>query len=237
MMPMAPLVQVFWVDLDRAAAAALPRWRATLSADEIARAERLRFARDRNRYIARHGILRLLLAREFDRAPAALRFATNRYGKPLLVDGGCEFNLSSSRGFGLFALSADLALGCDIEFHDPRFLAENLPERFFSPAESEELRNLPAAAQTAAFFDGWTRKEACVKARGLGMSLPLDSFDISLAPGERPALYRGCDGWSAYSVAPAPDCSAAIVAESGDWRMVARALDPLALCADALIAV
>jgi len=234
---MPPLVHVVWADLDRAATAALPRWREILSQDENARAARFRFARDRNRYIARRGILRLLLARQLDRAPAALRFGANAYGKPLLIGGGCEFNLSQSRGLALFALGADIAIGCDIEFHDRGFLAENIPERFFSPAELDELRAAPAEAQIIAFFNGWTRKEAYIKARGLGMSLPLDSFDVSLAPDERPPLHRGCVGWSARTVAPAPGCSAAIIAEGTNWDIAAHSLDPLALLREALIAV
>ncbi|HEV8015714.1 MAG TPA: 4'-phosphopantetheinyl transferase superfamily protein [Stellaceae bacterium] len=234
---MAPLVHVVWADLDRAAATALPRWREILSPDETARAERYRFARDRNRYVTRRGILRLLLARRLDRAPAALRFDANAYGKPLLIGGGCEFNLSHSRGLALFALGTDVAIGCDIEFHDRDFLAENIPERCFSSAELDELRATPAEAQMAAFFNGWTRKEAYIKARGLGMSLALDSFDVSLAPDERPALHRGCVGWSARTVAPAPDCSAAIIAAGAAWDIAAHSLDPLGLLDEALIAV
>ena len=226
-----PQVDVFWTDLD-AAASALPRWRALLATAEIERAERFRFDRDRNRYIARRGIVRALLAQRHGDAPAALRFTSNVYGKPALVGGGCEFNASHSRGLALFAMSRDTAVGCDVEFHDPRFLADNIPERLFSSAERRELRGFAAEQQTAAFFDGWTRKEAFIKACGFGLRLPLDRFDVSLAPGDRPALYRGCAGWSARCVAPAPQCSAAIVAQSEDWEIDARPLDALKLLAE-----
>jgi 4'-phosphopantetheinyl transferase len=225
---MPPQVDVFWVDLD-VAASAFPRWQALLSAEESKRAARFRFARDRVRYIARRGILRALLGRRLNRAPAALRFVANAYGKPSLADGAAEFNLSHSRELALFALSRDLVLGCDIEYHDQSFLTENIPERLFSTAELRELRAFAPEDQTAAFFDGWTRKEAFIKARGLGLSLPLDSFDVSLAPSNRPALYRGCDGWSAYRIAPAPRCSAAVIAHSDDWQIAARPLDALVL--------
>jgi 4'-phosphopantetheinyl transferase len=228
---MPPLVDVFWADLD-AAAAVLPRWQDILGAAEIDRARQFRFARERSRYIVRHGILRLLLARRLGLAPAALRFAANAYGKPALIGGGIEFNLSHSRGLALFAFSREIAIGCDIEFHDPRFLAENIPERIFSPAELRDLHALPPADQVAAFFDGWTRKEAYVKARGLGLSLPLDSFDVSLAPGEAPALYRGCAGWSARAITPAPHCSAAVIGESAAWQIDARPLEPANLLAE-----
>ncbi len=227
-MTVLPRVDVFWADLD-AAATALPRWQEVLDSAEHERAARFRFERDRSRYIACHGILRLLLSRYADRAPAALRFATIGHGKPVLSDGAPHFNISHSHHLALFAISRDLKVGCDIELHDERFLADNIAEHFFSPAERREFRAVPRADQCAAFFAGWTRKEAYVKARGLGLSLPLDSFDVSLAPSARPALYRGCAGWSARCVDVAPDCSAAVIAESAAWRMEAQPLDALAL--------
>jgi len=228
MIAMRPQVDVFWTDLD-AAASALPRWQALLDGDETARAERFRFARERNRYIASHGILRVLLGRTVDRAPAALRFAIGPYGKPALSDGAAHFNLSHSHHLALFAISRDIAVGCDIERHDERFLAENIPEHFFSPAEVAALNALPPDERLAAFFAVWTRKEAYVKARGLGLALRLDSFDVSLAPVAQPALYRGCDGWSARALDIAPDCAAAVIAQSRDWQIDARPLDALAL--------
>lgn len=225
---MTPRVDVFWTDLD-AAAQALPRCYAVLSDAERERAERFRFERDRDRYIARRGMLRTLLGERLNRAPTALSFTSNDYGKPALADGGCAFNLSHSRGLALFAFSDGIAVGCDVEYHDERFLAEKIPDRLFSAAELSEFRAFAPEHQTAAFFDGWTRKEAFIKARGLGLALPLDSFDVSLAPCEQPALYRGCAGWSARSLAPAPHCSAAVIAHSADWRIVARPLDAMSL--------
>lgn len=225
---MTPQVDVFWADLD-AAASALPRWQAMLDRDEAARAARFRHARDRDRYVASHGILRVLLSRYVDRAPASLLFAPNSHGKPVLRQSNLCFNLSHSRHLALFAISRRLDVGCDIEFHDERFLAENIPEHFFSPAEIAELRALPASDQLAAFFAGWTRKEAYVKARGLGLSLSLKSFDVSLAPSAQPALLRGCAGWSARCIEPAPHCSGAIIAQSSAWEMNAQPLDALSL--------
>ncbi|HLI19679.1 MAG TPA: 4'-phosphopantetheinyl transferase superfamily protein [Stellaceae bacterium] len=228
---MQPVIDVFWTDLD-AAAAALPRWQALLQGEELARAARFRFDRDRDRYIARRGILRLLLSRRLGQAPNLLRFIANPYGKPALASGGCAFNLSYSRELALYAFSDEIAVGCDVEYHDPHFLRDDIPERLFSPAERREFRRIDPEDRIAAFFDGWTRKEAFIKARGLGLALALDRFDVSLAPGDRPALYRGCEGWSARSISPAPLCSAAIIAEAADWRMVARPLVASTLLAD-----
>jgi 4'-phosphopantetheinyl transferase len=228
MTAMQPQVDVLWTDLD-ATVGGLPRWYEMLSTAERGRAGRFRYARDRDRYVARRGILRTLLGRRLGQAPEALRFTSNEYGKPALADGGCEFNLSHSRGLALFAFCRDVPIGCDVEYHDARFLAEKIPERLFSTIEIRELRAFTPEQQTAAFFDGWTRKEAFIKARGLGLALPLDSFDVSMAPGDRPALYRGCAGWSARDIKPAPQCSAAVIAQSTDWRMDAQPLDVLTL--------
>lgn len=227
MTAMPPQVEVIWIDID-AATGTLPHWHALLSPDERERAERFHFDRDRDRFIARRGILRTLLARRLGETPSALRFTCNPYGKPGLAGGGCAFNLSHSRGYALYAFG-DIDVGCDIEFHDPRFLADKIPERLFSAAEVRELRAYPDERQTAAFFDAWTRKEAYIKARGLGLALSLDSFDVSLAPSEHPSLYRGCTGWSARCVAPASQCSAAVIAQSENWQMVAGLLDATTL--------
>ena len=232
---MLPQVDVFWADLD-AAVSALPCWQALLDSHEAARAAHFRFEGDRNRYIACHGILRMVLGRYVDRAPAALRFDLGSHGKPCLRDSDLQFNLSHSRHLALFAISRDLTVGCDVEFHDERFLAENIPEHFFSRAEVAELHAMPPSDRLAAFFAGWTRKEAYIKARGLGLSLPLNSFDVSLAPSVQPALYRGCDGWSARCVEPAPHFSAAIIAKAPVWQMNAQPLDALALLAQSSIA-
>ncbi len=153
MMAMLPQVDVFWTDLD-AAASALPRWQTLLDSQETARAARFRFERDRNRYIASHGILRTLLGRTLDRAPGTPCFDIGSHGKPALSNSNLRFNLSHSHHLALFAISRDLAVGCDIEFHDARFLAENIPKHFFSPAEVAAFHARPPSDRLAAFFAG-----------------------------------------------------------------------------------
>jgi 4'-phosphopantetheinyl transferase len=165
-----------------------------LSADEHERAARFRFPRDRDRFVAARGALRGLLGRYTGARPEQLRFRYDRYGKPAVEaprSARLAFNVSHSADVALVAVARDGDVGVDVELASGAAAAvERVPERFFSAAEVAVLRALPERDQPAAFLRCWTRKEAYVKARGEGLSLPLDGFDVSFAPGEPPALLR-----------------------------------------------
>ena len=161
----------------------------TLSADESQRAARFHFQKDRNRYIASHGCLRDVLARYLGCELGQLNFSTNEYGKPALDGHNLEFNLSHSGDFALIAVTRERNIGVDVERIRADMEHENIASRFFSPNEVSELRALPPEQMELAFFHCWTRKEAYIKAQGLGLSLPLESFDVSLTPNE-PAILR-----------------------------------------------
>jgi 4'-phosphopantetheinyl transferase len=188
-------VHVFSLDED------VRRLAGLLAPDELSRAAQLRFDHDRNRYIACRGTLRALLGA---RAP----FAYGPYGKPRLDGSAIRFNVSHSHGVGMIAIARGREVGCDIERIDPSFADEKIPGRFFSPYEVAALRALPKREQCEAFFRCWTRKEAFIKARGMGVSLALDSFDVTL--GEHAALLRGAEGWFLRAV-EAPDGYAAAI--------------------------
>lgn len=160
-----------------------------LSADERERAARFHFARDRSRFIVGRAVLRTLLARYLGAAPEELAFQYGEFRKPALP-GGPAFNLSHSGAVALYAFSAYTEVGIDVELDDADFASERIAERFFSPAEVQALRSLPLQQQPRAFLSCWTRKEAFIKARGDGLSLPLDSFDVTLAPELPAALLR-----------------------------------------------
>lgn len=169
-------------------------FRHTLAADEQARAERFYFQRDRERFITAHGVLRAILGLYLNRAPGCLSFRYSTHGKPALAwdhagDALC-FNMSHSRGVGLYAIARGREVGIDLEFMRCDLKVEQIAERFFSRPEIATLRALPTHSRRRAFFLGWTRKEAYIKARGAGLSLPLDQFDVSLTPGEPAALLR-----------------------------------------------
>jgi 4'-phosphopantetheinyl transferase len=204
--------------------------RRLLSQDEIDRAERFHFQRDREHFIAGRGLLRTILGRYLDQEPDRLRFSYSPHGKPALTpefDGDTfHFNLSHSRGLALFALTRGRQVGIDLEHIRSDLSNEEIAERFFSPQEVATLRSLPLDRRQEAFFSCWTRKEAYIKARGEGLSIPLDQFDVTLTPNEPAVLLavRGNEGevrrWSLLALAPTPDYVAALAVEGKVWRLV-----------------
>ena len=164
----------------------------TLSADEQLRAARFHFVEDRNHYVTGRGLLRSLLGQYLAADPRELKFSYNPFGKPELAaaSGQAElrFNLAHSHGLALFAFTREREVGVDLEWIRPDFATNEIAERFFSRAEVAVLRALPPEMQAQAFFNCWTRKEAFIKAHGMGLSMPLDQFVVTLAPGESPAL-------------------------------------------------
>lgn len=164
---------------------------AIISAEEIERANRFRFEKDRRRFKIAHASLRLILSRYLKLAPAELVFAQTDYGKPFLVNSeadGLLFNMSHSGDVVLIAVAREREVGVDVEFMRPDFATMEVAEQFFSIAEIYTLSGLPEHLRTSAFFNCWTSKEAYVKARGEGLSIPLDQFDVSLGPGVPAAM-------------------------------------------------
>ncbi len=199
----------------------LARLGAILSPDEQQRAARFHFERDRIRFTAARAALRRILSRYLRCAPADLAFDYSPHGKPALPgDNPLSFNLSHSGDWAVCAVTLSRRVGVDIELIRPDLASETIAERFFSPREAAELRALPRHEQPAAFFRCWTRKEAFVKARGEGLSLPLDRFDVTLRPGEPPALLRTLDDpreaarWSMAALSAPPGYEATVVVES-----------------------
>lgn len=197
---------------------------ASLSRDEHDRAARFHFEKDRQRFRIARASLRMILGRYLGMEPASLTFAQTEYGKPFLTNPeatGLLFNLSHSRDIALVAITRDCEVGIDVEFMRPDFATCEVAEHFFSVAEVYTFSGLDRDVQTQAFFNCWTRKEAYIKARGEGLALPLDSFDVSLAPGLPVALLRSNFGpsevsrWDLTELFPAPEYAAAVAIESG----------------------
>jgi 4'-phosphopantetheinyl transferase len=200
-----------------------------LAADERARAERLYFQRDRDRFIAAHGALRAILGFYLNRAPECVSFDYGSHGKPALAweSGGdtIRFNMSHSRGGALYAVARAREVGIDVEFIHRNLEVEQIADRFFSRRETATLRALPTDSRKYAFFLCWTRKEAYIKARGEGLSMPLDQFDVSLIPGEPAGLLNtqpdsdDAVRWSMQDLNLAGGYVAALAVEGRGWSL------------------
>jgi len=185
---------------------------ASLSPDEQQRAERFRFDRDRNRFIAGRGWLRSLLARYLQVTPSSICFDYLPHGKPILASGGdLHFNLSHSHNLALCAIADQQPVGIDLEYLRPVAVAD-LAQRFFRPGEWATLATLDGIEQQRTFFRYWTCKEAYLKACGDGLG-KLQTVEISLDGSARLAWLEDDrnDRWSLWELYPDQDCTAAIV--------------------------
>jgi 4'-phosphopantetheinyl transferase len=227
--PLGNDIHVWHAALDRDESV-LARLQATLSPDERARADRFRFAKDKNHYTVARGLLRELLGKYLQQDPASLEFSYGPHGKPALAGknapSGLSFNLSHSFGLAVYAIARGRNLGIDVERIQPESAGEDIARRFFSPREVSDLRALPAEARTEAFFLCWTRKEAYIKALGTGLYTPLDGFSVSLGPGQCAEFLGGVDSrWHIAAFEPAEGYAAAVVYD-GDASAV-KFLDTL----------
>jgi 4'-phosphopantetheinyl transferase len=216
----ATAVDVWWLDLN-AAAALLPRCLARLSPDERARAGRLRAPDALAAFAITRAALRDVLGRRLGVAARALRFAEGPQGKPFLTEHPrLSFNVSHTQGRAAVAVSSCGPVGVDVERLDPRVDVDGLAERCFSPAEQAALRQVAGERRLRAFFDGWTRKEAFVKAVGTGLSHDLASFTVALTPG-RPAelLCEHRDAWRLVSLDAGAQHAAALVVPRGSGAL------------------
>jgi 4'-phosphopantetheinyl transferase len=162
----------------------LAEYRSHLSADELARAQRFHFESDRAMFIFAHGMLRTLLGIYLRSVPRKLQFEYSEHGKPSLAvpsNTGIQFNLSHTRGAVLVAICRDRHIGADIEEVRADFDLEEIAAKFFTVAEQASLLRLHQKDRAETFFRYWTRKEAVLKARGDGLSFPLDRLDVSQA--------------------------------------------------------
>ena len=201
----------------------IERMAGILSADEHARAARFFLERDQRSFTVARGTLRMILGRYLAVDGRELSFQYNEYGKPSLAQpfngASLRFNLSHSRGLALFAITSNRDVGVDVE--GIRTLAHfaQIAARMFSVYENAVLRSLPPSIQLEAFFNCWTRKEAYIKARGTGLSLPLDQFDVSFAPGEPARLIairnepHEMTRWTLHALLPGHGYVGALVVE------------------------
>ncbi|HSW35209.1 MAG TPA: 4'-phosphopantetheinyl transferase superfamily protein [Candidatus Limnocylindrales bacterium] len=166
------------------------RFAAWLSPQETERAGSFRFDRDRGRYIVEHGILRLLLAGYVGVEPQAVAFHSGPHGKPYLswMIGRRlpHFSLSSSDGHAAFAFSRSSGIGVDIEKIRDIEEMESIALRHFTPSEKALVLGDTEEGRVRRFYRVWTRKEAVLKAHGIGLLREMDRVDVGGAVGTGP---------------------------------------------------
>ena len=173
-------VSLRWLSLDRDASE-LSRLHTFLSPDERARAARFHFERDRNRFVVGRGTLRETLGELLEISPTEVRFAYGPQGKPELHhETNLRFNLSHSQDLALLAVTKNREVGVDLEFMRPDLDTLEIAPSVFSPEECASLESLPESERLAAFYGYWTRKEAFIKALGLGFSRDTKEFTVTL---------------------------------------------------------
>ena len=218
-------VQIWLIALDPPAVE-VERLNRLLAADERERASRFRFDVHRRRYIVGRGALRRLLGAYVGADPAALCFGYGPRGKPFLPgEPGLGCNLSNSEDLALVGFLRDREIGVDIEFQKEMDDLESIATRFFSPSEVQALAAVSRERKKEAFFNCWTRKEAYLKAVGEGLAAPLNSFDVTLTPGEPPRMLtlegsaERATPWFFHHFLPAPQFIGALAIEGGSWKV------------------
>jgi 4'-phosphopantetheinyl transferase len=208
-------------------------WYETLLNDEEReKADRFYFAKDRLRYVITHGILRRLISQYVAIPPKELVFLKNPFGKPyispVINTQKIQFNISHSKEGIIIAISKGNELGVDLEFARDTIPILEIAQRFFSPYEYQVLLATPASFRLLSFYRCWTRKEAFIKAKGKGLSIPLDSFDVTVSPDQPPQLIRSSldpsdlEKWKLREIDTWPNYLATICIEGKDHQFVIK---------------
>jgi 4'-phosphopantetheinyl transferase len=183
-------LHVWFVDLTPAASP-FEEGERLLSAEERSRADRFVFPRDRRRYVTAHVALREVLGRYLGRSGGDIRFTAGPQGKPSVEsvsDKWLRFNLAHSHEGALIACARGIEVGIDIEWIRENVDADMIVASSFSADERAEWATTNPEERESAFFAGWVRKEAYVKALGEGLSHLTSAYTVRLAPAGQPAL-------------------------------------------------
>ncbi len=185
--PPANEAHVWLVEADRLSASELAQLGALMSANERERHDAFRFDKDKRLFIIARAMVRALLSRYADASPAAWTFSENRWGRPEIasppVTPPLRFNLSHTKGLVACILARDREIGIDVEDATRPTKIHTIADSVFSPTEVRDLERLPPAEQPRRFFELWTLKESYIKARGMGLAIPLDQFSFSFDGG------------------------------------------------------
>jgi len=207
----------------------LSRLEMLLDEEERLRASRFRFPVHHRRFVLRRAALRLVLSRYLSEPPVKIRYRFGAFGKPSLQEDAngvrLRFNASHSQDLALIAVAARREVGVDVEQVRSDLDTGDIASRFFSPSEIRALEKLPETDRAFGFFQCWTRKEAFIKAVGMGLSLPLSCFDVSLGPGVEAKLLamrektEDVRRWAMRELIPMERFVTALVAEGVDFEL------------------
>jgi len=199
---------------------------AWLDAGERQRAQRLQHDVHRRRFIAAHAWMRRILGLYLRQPPQSLRWATGPLGKPALASAApiaaLHFNLSHTEDKALLAVSRTAAVGIDIEAIRPCVADAALRCAVLTASEHEALLRLPGTEHDAAFYRCWTRKEAWLKALGLGLSIEPCTLHVGLAAACQRVRWPGMPHALTLTALPAPAGHAAALAVEGGLRRVVQ---------------
>lgn len=172
----------------------LARYRQLLTEEELRQERRFHFSKDQHRYLITRALVRTVLSAYVALPPEQWRFTANAYGKPAIADihpdAQClSFNLSHTQGLVVLGITKATALGIDTENTVSRRAPLDVASHFFSASEVAALNELDTCDRNQRFFQYWTLKEAYIKARGMGLSIPLNQFSFHLPamPTDSPA--------------------------------------------------
>ena len=199
------------------------QYRGLLSKEEREQERRFFFVDDQRRYLVTRALVRTVLSRYVAVDPRDWRFSTNYWGKPAIADplqmiSDLQFNISHTRGLIVLALTRGETVGVDIENVADREAAFSIADHYFTEQEAHELRSLDGEARKERFFTLWTLKEAYIKARGHGLSIPLNQFRFDLKDADQirfrpsPQLQDNAQDWRFWLFRPIADCLLALCA-------------------------
>jgi 4'-phosphopantetheinyl transferase len=216
---------------------------ALCNASERARHDRITHEETRDHHLLTRALVRTTLSRYAPVAPEAWRFTENAHGCPFIAadqnPGGLHFNVSHTHGLIVCAVTRGRALGVDVEYEPRKSRTTKIADRFFAPSEAEALDRLPESEQRQRFFCYWTLKEAYIKARGMGLAIPLKQFWFDVETEEvihfdnDPALLDDPTLWCFLQLRASDDHPMALaVSGAADQELTVRAFRTVPLDSD-----
>jgi 4'-phosphopantetheinyl transferase len=205
-------------------------YRGLLNDDEKKQEPRFYFTRDRRRYLVTRALVRTVLSKYAPIAPADWAFTTNPYGRPEIANSAATdarlfFNISHTHSLIVLGVTKGRALGVDVENVVARKVSIDIADRYFSPTEVRELATVPSDRQQDRFFEYWTFKESYIKARGMGLSIPLDRFsfqfphDHTVKISIHPELADSAALWQFWQFRPSSEYLLAVCAQRIDVQL------------------